>query len=633
MTVEGGGMSYLENIQEPADLKLLTYPEMKELSAEIREFLINKVTRTGGHLGPNLGVVELTLAIHRVFDSPKDPIIFDTGHQAYVHKIITGRMDQFDTLRQKDGLSGYPDRSESKHDWVESSHASASLSYADGLSKAFDLGGVSDRNIVVVVGDGALTGGMTWEALNNIAERKSKNMTIVVNDNGRSYAPTIGGLAEKLTKLRTENVYEWWMDQTKRNLQKRGKFGEFVYSLLHGFKTGIKDTVVPEPLYSDLGFKYLGPVDGHDQRALETTLERARDFNGPVIVHAVTRKGEGYSFAEHDQKDHMHTTDAIDPETGEALEPRKPGWTAVFAREMLQLAAKDPDMVAISAAMAGPVGLAPFREKYPDRFFDVGIAEQHALTSASGLALGGKKPVVAIYSTFMNRVFDQLLMDVALIKQPVTVVLDRAGVTGPDGASHNGMWDLSLLSIVPGVKVAAPRDPLRLRMELREAVRVEDGPTVIRFPKGIVVDDIPEIRQTDDGVDVLYEDGNDILLVAVGTFARRGLAAAKRLAEKGIKMTVIDPRWVLPIPESVIEMAGQAKMVVVYEDNGINGGVGSVLGNELNKRECDVPIRQLALRQEFLDIGTRREVLREHGLNVDTATERIENWWRSLSGE
>ncbi|MFY9190672.1 MAG: transketolase C-terminal domain-containing protein, partial [Lawsonella sp.] len=336
---------------------------------------------------------------------------------------------------------------------------------------------------------------------------------------------------------------------------------------------------------------------------------------------------------EHDQKDHMHTTDAIDPETGEALEPRKPGWTAVFAREMLQLAAKDPDMVAISAAMAGPVGLAPFREKYPDRFFDVGIAEQHALTSASGLALGGKKPVVAIYSTFMNRAFDQLLMDVALIKQPVTVVLDRAGVTGPDGASHNGMWDLSLLSIVPGVKVAAPRDPLRLRMELREAVRVEDGPTVIRIPKGIVVDDIPEIRQTGDGVDVLYENGNDILLVAVGTFARRGLAAAKRLAEKGIKMTVIDPRWVLPIPESVIEMAGQAKMVVVYEDNGINGGVGSVLGNELNKRECDVPIRQLALRQEFLDIGTRREVLREHGLNVDTATERIENWWRSLSGE
>ena len=624
-------MSYLEGIQEPADLKLLTYPEMEKLSEEIREFLINKVTRTGGHLGPTLGVVELTLAIHRVFQSPKDPIIFDTGHQAYVHKMLTGRMGEFDTLRQKDGLSGYPSRKESKHDWVESSHASASLSYADGLSKAFDSGGVSDRNIVVVVGDGALTGGMTWEALNNIAERKSKNITIVVNDNGRSYSPTIGGLAEKLTQLRTENVYEWWMDQTKRNLKKRGKLGEFIYSLLHGFKTGIKDTVVPEPLYSDLGFKYLGPVDGHDQRALETTLERARDFNGPVIVHAVTRKGEGYSFAEHDHKDHMHTTDAIDPATGQSLEPKKPGWTAVFAREMLRLASRDPDLVAISAAMAGPVGLAPFRERYPERFFDVGIAEQHALTSAAGLALGGKKPVVAIYSTFMNRAFDQLLMDVALIKQPVTVVLDRAGVTGPDGASHDGMWDLSLLSIVPGVRVAAPRDPLRLRQELREAVDIKNGPTAIRFPKGIVVDDIPEIRQTEDGVDVLFQSGSDVLIVAVGTFARRGVAAGQRLTDKGIKVTVIDPRWVLPLPHSVIEMAEKASMVVVYEDNGVNGGIGSVLGTELNARECDVPLRQLALRQEFLEVGTRREILREHGLNVDAATERIENWWKSLN--
>lgn len=624
-------MSVLESINDTKDLKSLSFLELKQLSTEIREFLINKVTRTGGHLGPNLGVVELTLAIHRVFNSPKDPIIFDTGHQAYVHKILTGRKDEFATLRQKDGLSGYPSRAESEHDWVESSHASASLSYADGLSKAFELNKVANRNIVVVVGDGALTGGMTWEALNNIAERKSRNITIVVNDNGRSYAPTIGGLAERLTKLRTENVYEWAMDQTKRNLQKRGRFGEFIYSLLHGFKTGIKDTVVPEPLYSDLGFKYLGPVDGHDQRALEVVLERARDFNGPVIVHAVTRKGEGYSFAEHDKKDHMHTTDAIDPATGKALSPRKPGWTAVFAREMLRLGEEDPDLVAISAAMAGPVGLVPFREQFPDRFYDVGIAEQHAMTSAAGLALGGKKPVVAIYSTFMNRAFDQLLMDVALIKQPVTVVLDRAGVTGPDGASHDGMWDLSLLSIIPDIKVAAPRDPLRLRLELKEAVDNRECPTVIRFPKGIVVDDIPEIRQTADGVDVLYEEGMDVLIVAVGTFARRGLEAAHRLHDKGIKATVVDPRWVYPIPESIVQMAENAAMVVVYEDNGINGGVGSVLGNELRARECDTPMRQLALPQEFLEVGTRREILREHGLNVDAATERIVRWWENLS--
>ena len=624
-------MSILEHINEPADLTGLSYPEMKELAAEIRQFLINNVSHTGGHLGPNLGVVELTLAVHRVFKSPQDAIIFDTGHQSYVHKMLTGRRDYFDTLRQAGGLSGYPSRAESPHDWVESSHASASLSYADGLAKSFAIDGITRRNIVVVVGDGALTGGMTWEALNNIAEHKHTSLTIVVNDNGRSYAPTIGGLAERLTRLRTENAYEWAMDQTKKELQKRGKLGQFIYSLLHGFKTGIKDTVVPEPLYSDLGLKYIGPVDGHDQRSMEMALERARDFDGPVIVHAVTRKGEGYAFAEHDMRDHMHTTDAIDPVTGVCLVPRKPGWTAVFAREMLRIGAEHPEVVAITAAMAEPVGLAPFRDKYPERFFDVGIAEQHAITSASGLALGGKHPVVALYSTFLNRAFDQLLMDVALIKQPVTVVLDRSGVTGPDGASHDGMWDLSLMSIIPSMRVAAPRDPQRLREEIAEAIETKDGPTVVRYPKGIVTDDFNALERTDDGVDILCKYGDDILIVGVGTFARRAVAAAHKLAEEGIQATVVDPRWILPIPASILAQACQYQMVVVYEDNGINGGIGSVLGNALRMHECDVPLRQIALPQEFLPVGTRKTLLEERGLDAESAAERMQDWFRHLT--
>ena len=624
-------MSLLEHINEPADLAGLTYPEMQELAEEIRQFLIHSVSQTGGHLGPNLGVVELTLAIHRVFTSPQDAIIFDTGHQSYVHKIITGRRERFNTLRQAGGLSGYPSRSESCHDWVESSHASASLSYADGLVKSFAIDGIR-RNIVVVVGDGALTGGMTWEALNNIAEHKHASLTIVVNDNGRSYAPTIGGLAERLTRLRTENAYEWAMYQTKKKLKERGKFGQFVYSLLHGFKTGIKDTVVPEPLYSDLGLKYIGPVDGHNQRAIETALKRARDFDGPVIVHAVTRKGEGYPFAEHDKRDRMHTTEAIDPETGISLVPHRPGWTEVFSEEMLRLGAERPDIVAITAAMAGPVGLVPFRDKYPDRFFDVGIAEQHAIASAAGLALGGKHPVVALYATFLNRAFDQLLMDVALIHQPVTVVLDRAGVTGPDGASHDGMWDLSLMSVIPTMRVAAPRDPRTLREEINEAVAIDDGPTVVRYPKGPVTDDLTVIRRTEDGVDILFEEGKDVLIVGVGTFARRAVTAAQKLVQENIGVTVVDPRWVLPLPEYLLQESGKYRLVVVYEDNAVNGGIGSVMSTALHRRECDVPLRQLALPQEFLPVGTRKDLLKNYGLDSSSAAHRIKEWFQKISG-
>ncbi|HEX2297990.1 MAG TPA: 1-deoxy-D-xylulose-5-phosphate synthase, partial [Pseudonocardiaceae bacterium] len=529
---------------------------MVQLAAEIRTFLVEKVSRTGGHLGPNLGAVELTIAVHRVFDSPHDPVVFDTGHQAYVHKILTGRAEGFDRLRKRGGLSGYPSRAESEHDWVESSHASAALSYADGLAKAFAWadGTAGDppaarRHVVAVVGDGALTGGMCWEALNNIAAGKDRPVVIVVNDNGRSYSPTIGGLADHLSTLRLRPGYERVLRSGKQALQRTPVVGRALYAALHATKRGLKDALTPQILFEDLGLKYLGPVDGHDLRAMETALRRAKDFGGPVIVHAVTRKGNGYRPAENDAAELMHQVKVMDPETGEPIAPAGVSWTSVFTEELIRLGSERDDLVALTAAMPGPTGLAAFRERFPDRCFDVGIAEQHALTSAAGMALGGLHPVVSLYSTFLNRGFDQLLMDVALLNAPVTVTLDRAGVTGDDGASHNGMWDLSVLGIVPGIRVAAPRDAATLREELAEAVAVTDGPTAVRFPKGAVIESVPALERVEE-VDVLARPDpgcdDDVLLVGVGAFAALAVAAAARLADQGIGVTVVDPRWVLP---------------------------------------------------------------------------------------
>ncbi|MBB1058074.1 1-deoxy-D-xylulose-5-phosphate synthase, partial [Dietzia sp. B19] len=503
-------MSVLDQVNGPSDLRALGPDELVRLCGEIREFLIRKVSATGGHLGPNLGVVELTIALHRVFDSPRDPIVFDTGHQSYVHKIVTGRREQFDGLRTRGGLSGYPCRAESDHDVVESSHATSSLSYADGLAKAYSLRGETDRTVVAVIGDGAMTGGMAWEALNNIAAGKDRPMVIVVNDNGRSYSPTIGGLAERLGVLRLQPAYEKAMDHTKRTLgARKDVVGKAVYSILHGIKTGLKDVVSPQELFADLGLKYMGPVDGHNLAATEAALRLAKDFGGPVVVHVVTRKGMGYVHAENNVADLMHATGVIDPDTGRPLsESSAVDWTSVFSAELCEIGAERDDVVAITAAMAGPTGLTAFGERFPDRMFDVGIAEQHAVASAAGLALGGMHPVVAVYSTFLNRAFDQLLMDVALLGQPVTLVLDRSGVTGPDGASHNGMWDLSLTGIVPGVRVAAPRDAETLRAELREAVEVTDGPTVVRFPKGSVGEPVPALETSTDGVDRVHGSGD-----------------------------------------------------------------------------------------------------------------------------
>ncbi|HHX85109.1 MAG TPA: 1-deoxy-D-xylulose-5-phosphate synthase [Actinomycetales bacterium] len=613
-------MSVLDRIDGPTDLRGLGPAELEELCEEIRRFLVTKVSATGGHLGPNLGVVELTVALHRVFDSPRDPIVFDTGHQAYVHKMLTGRRHKFDDLRSRGGLSGYPSRAESEHDIVESSHATASLSYADGLAKAYALREEPDRTVVAVIGDGAMTGGMCWEALNNIAAGRDRPLVIVVNDNGRSYSPTIGGLADRLSDLRLQPAYEKAMDRTKRTLGARtDRLGKAVYALLHGIKAGVKDAVAPQELFADLGLKYDGPIDGHNLAATEAALRRAKEFGGPVVVHVVTRKGHGYVHAENDVADQMHATGVIDPDTGRPLSTSSgQDWTSVFSEELCAIGAEREDVVAITAAMAGPTGLAAFGDRFPERMYDVGIAEQHALTSAAGLALGGLHPVVAVYSTFLNRAFDQLLMDVALLRQPVTVALDRSGITGPDGASHNGMWDLSLTGIVPGVRVAAPRDADTLRQELREAVAVTDGPTVIRFPKGSVGAPIPALDASADGVDRVHGTGSgEVLVVAVGAMVAPSVEAAEALSAEGVSVDVVDPRWVYPVPESLIDTARGRRLVVTVEDNGLHGGVGSAVAIRLDAAGVHGPRVALGVPQDFLDHASRGEILADLGLDAE----------------
>ena len=633
----------LEGITSPTDVKKLSVEELDALAEEIRELLIAKVSATGGHLGPNLGVVELTLALHSVFNSPQDPIIFDTSHQSYVHKILTGRADKFDTLRKRGGLSGYTDRAESEHDWTESSHASASLSYADGLSKAKELSGNGDDKVVAVVGDGALTGGMCWEALNNIAAG-NRNVVIVVNDNGRSYSPTIGGFANNLSKLRDQLValrmqpgYDEVMESGKKTLKSMGWVGERTFEALHALKAGVKYQVLPTEMFPDLGMKYVGPVEGHDLKALLSAFHYAQRYDGPLIVHVVTEKGHGFAPAVNNEADQMHSTGVIDPVTGESLAKSAPGWTSVFTKELLRAGHERDDVVAITAAMAGPTGLQPFAEEFPDRFFDVGIAEQHAITSAAGLALGGMHPVVAVYSTFLNRAFDQLLMDAGLLHLPITVVLDRAGVTGSDGASHNGVWDFSVASIVPGIRIAAPRDPARLREEFHEALGVDDGPTVVRFPKGKVGADI-EAKERRGTVDVLRTtlDRDDdsvlnVLLVAVGTFAGPALEVADAIAGDGISVTVVDPRWVVPVAPELIDMSASADLVVVYEDGVMRGGVGSAVAEALHAAEIDTPLRQLAFPSVYPKHASRDEVLAEYGLDAESATEQVRTWALDLA--
>jgi 1-deoxy-D-xylulose-5-phosphate synthase len=620
----------LRSLRGPADLRALPAEQMPALAAEIRDTLVTSVAKTGGHLGPNLGAVELTIALHRVFDSPREPIVFDTGHQAYVHKMLTGRVEGFERLRQRDGLSGYPSRDESEHDWVENSHASTALSYADGLAKAFAIRG-DKRPVVAVVGDGALTGGMAWEALNNIAAAQDRPVVIVVNDNGRSYSPTIGGVADALASLRLRPGYEQALLAVRQALHRAPVVGSALYDALHAIKKGLKDVLSPQGMFEDLGLKYVGPVDGHDVEVMESALRRARSFGGPVIVHAVTTKGFGYPPAETDQIDAWHATGVFDPDSGTSARKTGQAWTDAFADELLRIGTERADVVAITAAMLHPTGLATFAERFPERTFDVGIAEQHALTSAAGLAMAGLHPVVAIYSTFLNRAFDQLLMDVALHRQPVTVVLDRAGVTGDDGASHNGMWDMSILSVVPGLRLAAPRDEATLREELREAVEVTDGPTVVRFPKGSLPPELPALERRG-GLDVLRRgERPDVLLVAVGSLVPMCLAAAERAADHGIEVTVVDPRWVLPVAPALVDLAAGYRLVVTVEDCGRAGGVGTTLTQALQDREIDVPVRSMGLPQRFFPQGSRGQVLADAGLTEQDLARRIAEWTAVLS--
>ncbi len=604
---------YVEAINEPADLRALDDAQLEELAGEIREFLVDKVSRTGGHLGPNLGVVELTLALHRVFDSPRDALLWDTGHQAYVHKIVTGR------------------RAESEHDWIENSHASTALAYADGLAKAWEARGLlNSRHVVAVIGDGALTGGMAWEALNNIAG-SDRPMVIVVNDNERSYDPTVGGLANHLATLRTTKGYERFLEWGRRVLDRTPVVGRPAFETLHGLKKGVKDVVAPQGMFEDLGLKYLGPVPGHDRAAVEQALRRAKRYPGPVLVHVLTQKGRGYPPAEQDEADRFHGVGVIDPVTGRPTGKAATSWTSVFSEEMCDIATQRPDVVAITAAMLGPTGLAPMKQMYPERVFDVGIAEQHAVTSAVGMAMGGLHPVVAVYATFLNRAFDQVLMDAALHKAGVTIVLDRAGVTGDDGASHNGMWDMSILQVVPGLRLAAPRDGAGLRQSLREAVGVSDAPTVVRFPKGALPAEIPAIRAVG-GVDVLAEHGSSgVLIVAVGSMAGVGVEVAERLSAQDIGVTVVDPRWVKPVPAEIVDLAREHQLVVTIEDNGVVGGVGAAVAGALSAAGCTVPARALGIPQRFLDHASRAQTLDEVGLTAQQIGHQVIGWMTAAS--
>ena len=620
-------MKFLPRIKSPSDLARLSVDELEELSSEIRGFLIEKVSKSGGHLGPNLGIVELTIAIHRVFESPRDVIVFDTGHQSYVHKILTGRASGFEKLRQRGGIAGYPNRRESEHDVIENSHASTALSWADGIARGFMIQGEKERTVVAVVGDGSLTGGMAWEALNNIAASENLRLVIVVNDNERSYSPTIGGVATYLSTLRATKGYEKFLDWGKGVLERTPVVGQPIYETLHGMKKGIKDIVAPQGMFEDLGLKYLGPVDGHDIAALEKALTQAKKFEGPVLVHAITEKGRGHAPAIQDEAEKFHAVGVVDPETGEPLSKSGPSWTNVFSDALVDIGRERKDVVALTAAMLGPTGLDKFQAEFPDRTFDVGIAEQHATTSAAGMAFTGLHPVVAVYSTFLNRAFDQLLLDVALHKAGVTFVLDRAGITGDDGPSHHGIWDLAITGIVPTAHVAAPRDGVRLRELLRECVSISNAPSIMRFPKGAVASELPAFERRD-GLDILYRgESADILLVSVGAMAHIAVDAAAQAYREGVGVTVVDPRWIKPLPVSaLLSMSQRYSRVVVLEDGIKHAGVASSISELLRENNINIPLHSIGVPLEFIEHSKRAEILEDLGITVQNVTRQLVGW-------
>jgi 1-deoxy-D-xylulose-5-phosphate synthase len=607
-------MAILETINSPADLRALDQQRLGQLAEEVRAFLVEQTSRTGGHLSPNLGVVELTFALHRVFDSPKDAIVWDTGHQAYVHKIVTGRSKDFARLRQAGGLSGYPSRQESEHDVMENSHASTSLSYALGIAEA-RLRKRIDGYVIAVIGDGALTGGMAYEALNQIAHLQPPNLVIVINDNGRSYAPTVGGLARHLSQLRVDPRYERIKDDISRLLRDLPLVGSTADQAAYRVKEGLKQLLQPSTIFESLGIKYAGIVDGHDEAALEEVLSRAKKLREPVVVHVITEKGHGYGPAVDDEIDKLHGVPAFDPLTGR---PRSTElkYTDVFGEALMTTAARRPEVCAITAAMASSTGLLNFAKEFPDRFFDVGICEQHAVTFAAGLALAGMHPVVCIYSTFLARAFDQTLMDVAMHKLPVVFVIDRAGVTGPDGSSHHGIFDLSYLRLIPNMKIAAPADATEL-CALLETALASDGPMAIRFPSGpapstpdLPVEPLPVGRWEE------VRKGSDAVIFAVGRMVGVAKEAAERLEMQGVSCTVVNARWVKPVDPRITEWARKHPVVVTVEDNVGAGGFGGAVLETLAPHGLAGRVRTLALPDRFLPQGKASDILRENGLDA-----------------
>src|SRR5690349_9653353 len=607
-------MALLADINSPSDLKRLNQQQLTQLAAEVRAFLVDHIAKTGGHLSPNLGVVELTFALHRVFDSPTDAIVWDTGHQAYVHKLVTGRAGQFAQLRQAGGLSGYPSRKESEHDFVENSHASTSLSYALGIAEA-RLRKRRPGFVIAVIGDGALTGGMAYEALNQIAHLQPPNLIIVINDNGRSYAPTVGGLARHLAQLRVDPRYERIKDDISRLLRDLPLVGSTADQAAYRVKEGLKQLLQPSTMFESLGIKYAGLVDGHDEPALEEVLTRAKRLREPVVVHVVTEKGHGYDPAIDDDIDKLHGVGAFDPLTGR---PRSTEvtYTDVFGDALMSAATRRPEVAAITAAMASSTGLLNFAKEFPERFFDVGICEQHAVTFAAGLAMAGMHPVVCIYSTFLARAFDQTIMDVALHKLPVTFVIDRAGVTGPDGASHHGIFDLSYLRLIPNLKIAAPKDATEL-CALLETALATDGPVAIRFPSSAIpsapelpVEPLPVGRWEE------LRKGGDAVIFAVGRMVEVAVEAAERLEVQGVACAVVNARWIKPVDPRLVDWARSHPAVITVEDNVGTGGFGGAVLEALAPHGLAGRVRTLALPDAFLPQGKAADILREHGLDA-----------------
>ena len=604
---------YIEKIQSPADLRALDADQLLELCEEIREFLVDAVSRTGGHLGSNLGAVELTIAVHRIFESPRDAIVWDTGHQAYVHKILTGRAAEFDTLRQRHGLSGYPNPAESEHDLLENSHASASLSWASGLATGFELTGHQHRRVVAIIGDGSMTGGMAFEALNNLGHY-GQRAVIILNDNGRSYAPTVSRLATVMSRLRQSPNYLKGR-QAVTNILDRLPLGVEVKRGLSGAAAAMREMWEPPAFFETLGVRYLGPIDGHDIAALESALRDASSYeDGPIVVHVLTDKGRGYAPAEADEEKHLHDIGLFDPATGNSPSAGGANFTSEFSSALLDIADRRADVVAITAAMPGSTGLIPFQDRYPDRFFDVGIAEQHALTSAAGMARAGLRPFVAIYSTFLARGFDQVMYDIGLHRLPVIICIDRAGVTGPDGASHHGIHDIAMYARVPGMTILAPSSIQELSAMLEQALEIDDGPVAIRWPKGNARDS----HVVGNGLSARQvREGRDVAILAAGPMLQAAEAAADLLTQEGVDAAIWDPRVLKPVDRDMIRSVIELPLIVTVEDGSRVGGFGSLVADALQRRQGQIPrLLQLGTPDEYLPHGTAAEIHAELGLDA-----------------